>query len=127
MCNPSQILSRAALFMALVCLCSCHLFSSDTREIGGGYRLKRDRKTNQFALLTPHESGGLIIDEIGWHAPVIMARATGSQYWDAINTAHAQHTRIRDAARTADPLYQDIPIEGAEKAWTGLNQRGRLW
>ena len=127
MCNPDRIISRAILLMALVSLCSCDLLSSDAREIGGGYRLKRDRKTNQFALLTPHESGGLIIDEIGWHAPIIMARATGSQYWDAINTAHAEHTRIRDAARTADPLYQDIPIEEAEKAWNGLNKRGRLW
>ena len=67
---------RLAFLAVLVCLCSCeaNLFGPDSREIGGGYRLKRAGSPAQFALITPHESGGLIIDEIGWREPIIVAR-----------------------------------------------------
>jgi hypothetical protein len=60
-------------------------------RFAGGYRLKRANNLNEFALTIPNEDGGLIIDEIGWREPLIFARAFGSQYWDVINTAHAQH------------------------------------
>jgi hypothetical protein len=77
--------------------------------------------------MTPHENGGLIIDEIGWGEPVILARASGSNYWDAIDTAHAQHIRIRDEQRRTDSPYQAIKIEKADAAWARLGGRGRLW
>jgi hypothetical protein len=116
----------AALFL---CLCSCeaNFFGPDSRELAGGYRLKRVGDSNQFALTIPNQSGGLIIDEIGWHKPFIIARASGSDYWEAINTARAHRVSISDLERKTDPAYQSIQIEGVEIAWTKLNRRKRLW
>ncbi len=118
-----------ALLVMLLSLCSCDspLFGFDIRDIGGGYRLKRSGDPPQFALITPHENGGLIIDEIGWNAPVIVARGSRSKYWDAIDTAHAQHIRISDATRKSKSLYQSIRVQTAEQAWASLKERKRLW
>ena len=82
---------------------------------------------NRFVLIIPNESGGLIIDEIGWREPFIAARASGSQYWEVINTAHAQHIRVSDLQRKSDPIYQSIQIKSAEIAWKDLNRNKRLW
>ena len=121
--------SRIAFLATFLCLVSCDtkLFGPDSREIAGGYRLKRVGNPNQFALTIPNESGGLIIDEIGWRKPFILARASGSEYWDIINTARAQHTRVSDLQRKSDPVYQSIQIEAAELAWRNLNRHKRLW
>jgi hypothetical protein len=120
---------RIAFLAVLVCLCSCeaNFLGPDSREIAGGYRLKRVGNPNQFALTIPYQSGGLIIDEIGWRRPFIIARASGSDYWEAINTARAQHTRVSDLQRKSDPVYQSIQIEAAELAWRNLNRHKRLW
>jgi len=120
---------RIAFLAAFVSLSSCDtkLFGPDSREIAGGYRLKRVGNPNQFALTIPNESGGLIIDEIGWRKPFILARASGSDYWEAINTARAQHTRVSDLQRKSDSVYQSIQIEAAELAWRNLNRHKRLW
>src|ERR1035441_475888 len=92
-----QDFCRIAFLVVFVCLCSCdNLFGPDLREIAGGYRLKRASNPDQFALTVPYESGGLIIDEIGWREPIIVARASGSEYWDVINTARAQHIRSEE-------------------------------
>jgi hypothetical protein len=66
-----------AFLTVFVCFCSCaaNLFGPESREIGGGYRLKRADNHNRFALIIPNESGGLIIDEIDWREPFIVARA----------------------------------------------------
>jgi hypothetical protein len=117
-----QDLCLAAL---LVCLCSCE--GSDSREIAGGYRLKRIGNANQFALTIPHENSGRIIDEIGWRDPFIVARSSGSEFWDVINTARAEHIVVSDSQRKSDPIYQSIPIKPAEMAWNELNQSKRLW
>jgi hypothetical protein len=58
---------------------------------------------------------------------VILFRAAGSQYWDRINTAHAQHVRISDTERKSDPVLVSIRIEPAEAAWNRLTPRKRLW
>ena len=119
-----------AVFLAVfVCFCSCeaNLFGPESREIGSGYRLKRVDNHNRFALIIPNESGGLIIDEIGWREPFIAARASGSQYWEVINTAHAQHIRLSDLQRKSDPIFQSIQIKSAETAWKDLNRSTRLW
>jgi hypothetical protein len=122
-------LCPVAFLTAFVCLCSCeaNLFGPESREIGGGYRLKRADNHNQFALIIPNESGGLIIDEIGWREPFIAARASGSQYWEVINTAHAQRILVSDLQRKSDPIYQSIQIKSAETAWKDLNRYKRLW
>ena len=122
-------LGRIASLTALICLCSCDrdFFGAESREIAGGYRLKRSGNPNQFALMTPRDRGGLIIDEIGWHAPVILARASGSQYWNVIDTAHAQHIRTSDTQRKSNPVYQSIQINSAETAWAQLKDHERLW
>jgi hypothetical protein len=124
-----QNLCPIAFLTASVWLCSCEasLFGPESREIAGGYRLKRADNPNQFALTIPNESGGLIIDEIGWHEPLIVARASGSEYWDVINTAHAQHVRVSDLRRKSDPIYRSIQIKSAETAWKDLNRHKRLW
>jgi hypothetical protein len=59
---------RVAFLALLVCLCSCEgdPFDSDSKEIAHGYRLKRIGNPSQFAFLAPYDTGGLIIDEIGW-------------------------------------------------------------
>lgn len=122
-------LCPVAFLIVFVCFCSCeaNLFGPESREIGGGYRLKRADNHNGFALIIPNESGGLIIDEIGWREPFIAARASGSQYWEIINTAHAQHIRVSDLQRKSDPISQSIQIKSAEIAWKELNQHKRLW
>src|SRR5215471_19043150 len=118
-----------AVFLALsVCLCSCaDPFDSDSKEIAHGYRLKRIGNSSQFALLAPYDTGGIIIDEIGWCKPFIIARAAGSQYWDRIDTDRAEHIRISDSQRTSNPKYRTIPIENAEMAWDHLKPRKRMW
>jgi hypothetical protein len=118
----------SALFLAaFVCLCSCeaNLFGPESREIAGGYRLKQGDDQSRFVLIVPNESGGLIIDEIGWREPFIAARASGSQYWEVINTAHAQRIRVSDLQRKSDPIYQSIQIKSAEIAWKDLNRNKR--
>jgi hypothetical protein len=115
----------AALFTGL-CACEGDLFDRDSKQIAHGYRLKRINPS-QFALLAPNDSGGLIMDEIGWHKPFILFRASGSQYWDRINTDRAEHTRISDSQRRSDPDLQSIPIEAADMAWSHLKRNRRIW
>ena len=107
--------------------CDADLFGPESREIAGGYRLKRANNPNEFALTIPNEDGGLIIDEIGWREPLIFARAFGSQYWDVINTARAQHIRVSELQRKSDPISQSVQIKSAETAWKELNRHKRLW
>ena len=118
------------VFLALsVCLWSCggDLFDSSSKEIAHGYRLKRTGDPSQFALLAPYDTGGIIIDEIGWRKPFIIARAGGSEYWDRIDTDHAEHIRISDTERRSNPKYQTIPIENADTAWNQLQPHKRIW
>jgi hypothetical protein len=124
------IVARCLVLSVFGWLCSCdaaNLFAPDLREIAGGYRLKRAADPHRFSLITPHESGGLIIDEIGWRKPIIVARASGSEYWDVINTTRAQHIRVSDAERQSDPVYQSIQITAAETAWMELRLNKRVW
>jgi len=124
-----QNLRPVAFLTVFVCLCSCegNLFGPESREIAGGYRLKRAGNPGQFALTIPYEDGGLIIDEIGWREPFIAARASGSEYWDLIDTAHARHIRVSDLELKSNPIYQSIQIKSAEIAWKDLNRYKRLW
>jgi hypothetical protein len=92
-------------------------FGSNSKEIAQGYRLKRIGNPSRFALLAPYDHGGLIIDEIGWRKPFILFWASGSEYWDRVDTDHASHIRISDAQRTSNPDYRSIRIESAEIAW----------
>jgi hypothetical protein len=121
--------SRLAFLATFLCLFSCDtkLFGPDSREIAGGYRLKRIGNSNQFALTIPYQSGGLIIDEIGWRKPFIIARASGSDYWEAINTARAQRISVSEQQRKSDSAYQSILIVPVEEAWTKLDRRKRVW
>jgi hypothetical protein len=119
-------LGVTALFVYL-CSCDSKLFSPDTRQIAGGYRLKRSGNPSQFSLIAPYEGGGLIIDEIGWRKPIILARASGSEYWDMINTERAQHIRVSEMERKADPVYQSIEITPVDIAWMELPANKRLW
>ena len=117
------------IFLALfVFLSSCKgdLFGSNSKEIAQGYRLKRIGNPSQFALLAPYDTGGIIIDEIGWRKPFIIARAAGSQYWDRIDTDHAEHIRISDSQRMSNPNYRTIPVENADMAWNHLKHK-RMW
>jgi hypothetical protein len=122
-------LGRVACLALFVFFWSCegHLFDSGSREIAHGYRLKRTGDPAQFALIAPYDTGGIIIDEIGWRKPFIIARASGSEYWDRIDTDHAEHTRISDSQRTSNPNYRTIPVENAEVAWNNLKPHKRLW
>ena len=120
---------RVAILGLLVCLWSCEWdpFGSDSREIAQGYRLKRIGDPSQFAFLAPYDTGGIIIDQIGWRKPFIIARASGSQYWDRIDTDHAEHIRISDSQRTSNPDYRTIPVENADVAWNHLKPHKRMW
>jgi hypothetical protein len=120
---------RVAFLALLVCLCSCggDPFDRDSKQIAHGYRLKRTGDPSQFAFLAPYDTGGLIIDEIGWRKPFILARASGSQYWDRINTDRAEHIRVSDAQRRSDPDLRSIPIESADIAWNHLKRHKRIW
>ena len=119
---------RVALLALLVSLCSCDdPFDPDSKQIAHGYRLRRIGNPSQFAFLAPYDTGGLIVDEIGWRKPFILARASGSQYWDRIDTDRAEHVRISDAQRRSDSDLRSIPIETAEIAWNHLKQHKRIW
>jgi hypothetical protein len=120
---------RVAFLALLVCLCSCEgdQFDRYSKEIAHGYRLKRMGNPSQFAFVAPYDTGGLIIDEIGWRKPFILARASGSQYWDRINTDRAEHIRISDAQRRSDPELRSIPIESTDIAWNHLKRHKRMW
>jgi hypothetical protein len=120
---------RVAFLALFVCLCSCEgdQFDRNSKEIAHRYRLKRIGNPSQFAFVAPYDTGGLIIDEIGWRKPFILARASGSEYWDRINTDRAEHIRISDAQRRSDPDLRSIPIESAAGAWNHLKQHKRIW
>ena len=120
---------RVVLLGLFVCLWSCEgdLFGSDSKEIAHGYRLKRIGDPSQFALLAPYDTGGIIIDEIGWRKPFIIARAVGSQYWDRIDTDRAEHIRISESQRMSNPDYRSIPVENADMAWNHLKPHKRMW
>ena len=120
-----QFFTFCAVIAALFCFFSCD--SANFKEIAGGYRLKRVKEPPQFVFCLPRQDGGAIIDEIGWHKPVILFRTSGSQYWDLIDTAHASHTRISDTERKSDPVLRSIQIEPAEAAWNRLQPYKRLW
>jgi|SRR5262245_37508794 len=124
----SQLLARRILTL-FVCLCSCEgdPFDRNSKEVAHGYRLKRIGNPNQFVFVAPYDTGGLIIDEIGWREPFILVRASGSQYWDRIDTDHAEHTRISEVERTSKPKYRSIPIESAAGAWNQLKRHKRVW
>ena len=120
---------RVVFLALLVCFCSCEgdPFDSDSKQIAHGYRLKRIGNPSQFAFLAPYDTGGLIMDEVGWRKPFILARASGSEYWDRIDTDRAERIRISDAERRSDPRYRSIPIESAAIAWSHLERHKRLW
>jgi hypothetical protein len=111
----------------LVCLCSCDRLSApESRELAGGYRLKRVGSSD-FAVIIPHGSGGLIVDEIGWREPLIVARGNGSRYWEVINTARAEHIRVSDETLRSDAAYKSIEITTADKAWAALRPSTTIW
>ena len=127
--RSSQTFWRLGIATLAVCLCSCdaNMFGPEARELAGGYRLKKSDHTNEYAVTIPYQSGGVIVDEIGWRKPFIIARGSGSQYWEVINTARAQHTRISDRDLKADPTFQSIAARPPEVAWKELNPRTPLW
>ena len=119
---------RVATIASLVCLCSCDkLKGPESRQLAGGYRLKRVRGSNELSLIIPQRSGGLIIDEIGWREPWIMARGSGSKYWEVINTARAERKLVSDEDLRADSNLNSIQTMDAETAWNSLNPDTRIW
>jgi hypothetical protein len=120
---------RLAALTASLWLCGCdsNFFGPELKEIAAGYQLKKSKGSNEFALTIPYQSGGLIIDEIGWRKPFIIARGSGSQYWDVINTARAQHTRISDLDLKSDATYRSIETKAPEVAWSDLSRHNPVW
>jgi hypothetical protein len=119
---------RLTIFVVLLYSSSCERLSGPkSRELAGGYRIKRVHGSGDFALIIPNENGGLIVDEIGWHKPLIIARGAGSRTWEVINTARAEHTRVSDETLKTDPAYKSIDVVSAEKAWDSLNPSTRIW
>jgi hypothetical protein len=122
------IISRVFIFVVMFAICSCEkLAGPESREVAGGYRLKRVRGSNDYALIVPHGTGGMIVDEIGWREPLIVARSSGSQYWEVINTARAEHTRVSDETLKSDATYKAVEINTADKAWAELKPDSRIW
>jgi len=117
------------VWVAFLCFSACDskFFGPETRELAGGYALKRGDDSNQIALTIPNRAGGIMIDEIGWREPFIIARAAGSDNWEAMDTAHARRVSISDHQRKSDINYQSIETESAEAAWAKLNRRKQLW
>jgi hypothetical protein len=115
-----------ALF-AVFSSCDANFFGPDSRQLAGGYGLKRVDDSKEIALTIPNKRGGIVIDEIGWREPFIIARASGSDYWEAMNTARAERISVSDRERKTNPNYQTIQTEPVETAWTKLNRRKRLW
>jgi hypothetical protein len=120
---------RWALLIAFSFLYSCDEdpFGPDSRELAGGYGLRRSDGSNQIVLTIPNRSGAIFIDEIGWREPFIIARTSGSDNWEAMDTAHARRISITDHERKSDRNYQSIQSEPVESAWTKLSRRKPLW
>src|SRR3954470_23875397 len=114
-------------FSVVLCSCDANFFGPDTRELAGGYGLKRIDDSNRIALTIPNRAGGIMIDEIGWRQPFIIARTSGSDNWEAMDTAHARRISISDHQRKSDPNYQSIETASAETAWAKLNRHKELW
>jgi hypothetical protein len=74
-----QDLCRIAFLTVVFWLCSCdaNLFGPESREIAGGYRLKRAENPNQFVLTISHEDGGLILAQDAPHP----AEAIDGAWW----------------------------------------------
>jgi hypothetical protein len=126
--NVVLIISRIFIFVAIFAICSCEkLAGPESREVAGGYRLKRVRGSNSYALIVPHGTGGMIVDEIGWREPLIVARSSGSQYWEVINIARAEHTWVSDETMKSDAAYKAVEINTADKAWAELKPDSKIW
>ena len=122
------IIPRIFIGIVILAMCSCEkLAGPESRELAGGYRLKRVRGSNSYALIVPHGTGGMIVDEIGWREPLIVARGSGSQYWEVINTSRAEHTRVSDDSLKSDAAYKAVEINTADKAWAELKPDSRIW
>ena len=115
-----------ALF-AVFSSCDANFFGPESRQLAGGYGLKRVDDSKEIALIIPNKRGRIVIDEIGWREPFIIARASGSDYWEAMNTARAERISVSDRERKSNPNYQTIQTEAVETAWTKLDRRKRLW
>ena len=127
--NLFRTFSSVAFLALFLCLCSCDadLFGSDSKQIAQGYRLKRIGNAGQFAFLSPYDTGGLIIDEIGWRKPFILVRGSGSEYWDRIDTDRAEHIRMSDAQRRSNPDLRSITVQAVDVAWNHLKAHKRMW
>ena len=121
---------RRVVFLAgLVCFCSCEgdPFDSNSKQIAHGYRLKRIGDSSQFAFLAPYDTGGLIIDEVGWRKPFILAGLLDLNTGTELILIVPNTFRITDAERRSDSRYRSIPIESAAIAWSHLERRKRIW
>jgi hypothetical protein len=119
---------RTTILVALLSLCSCDkLKGPESRELAGGYRLKRVRGSTGLALIIPNHSGGLIVDEMGWWQPIIVARRNGSEYWEVINTERAERKMVSDNDLKSDSAYNSIHTMTAETAWNSLKEDTRIW
>ena len=126
----SRLFCRRIILLSVfgvLCSCDAHFFGPDSRELAGGYGLKRVDDSKEIALTIPNKRGGIVIDEIGWREPFIIARASGSDYWEVMNTARAERISVSDRERKSNPVYQSIQTETAETAWAKLSRRKRLW
>jgi hypothetical protein len=117
--------ARIFFIVAALLLGSCGDYEG--RKLAGGYRLKRGDDGARFALIVTYGTGSLIIDEIGWQKPIIIARPAGSSDWIAINTDRARHSWISDKQRKSDEDYRGIATEPVAAAWNKINARNRLW
>jgi len=57
----------------LLCLIGCDndVFGLDWKRLGGGYSLVKI--DDECALISPHESGGPLVVEVGWQNALILA------------------------------------------------------
>lgn len=118
-----------ALLVVAGALCSCDIdiFGTDTKLIAADYRLKRTENPHDYALFSPEDRFGRLVSEIGWRAPLIIARPWGGKEWDVIDTKAKLRSSITEMERTSDPQYRDIKINDAMDAWELLQRDTGVW
>ena len=121
----SLLLSAAVLFL----ICGCDFGDvSQQKVIVDGYRLNM-ADDGTFAVFPKGSSAGLVITQIGWRKPYIVAADEHGLYeiFDTSNHGKWEPRFFSADQVRADPRVRDIQLISAEDAWKQLDPEGSQW
>ncbi len=114
----------------LVCSCDLDAFGTDSKNIGGGYRLSKWGEGSPGFVLFSSDGIGESTTDIGWQKPLILVQNRDAEKhpndWIVIDTTTGEKLSITDEQRRTEEKYRAIRIYSAEHAWDLLRKR-REW